>query len=273
MLRATLVNIQSEHGISLWSQCFYYLTPALFCPWVFLETQDAKNLPNRWWVNRSPKWNPDLLNVLAHPENWDSSCRGLVPLPTCTHVCSVTKHWWHLKMKLPLKNLIHMSVLAAWLLRRRLSPEHRAVFLWIQWHYFHAPKMCLGVMLCLVLRAYRCKYFKVFTGGRKVTALEACRQLLTTSQDVSHAKISFCQWLGRWMARWRPHVWEVPVKLHHSSSEARPRFHFPLLLSWCVVEEDLFQDVAKTHGMFGSALCLKQMASNCLPRIPHTWSF
>lgn len=224
MLRATLVNIQSEHGISLWSQCFYYLTPALFCPWVFLETQDAKNLPNRWWVNRRPKWNPDLLNVLAHPENWDSSCRGSVPLPTCTHVCSVTKHWWHLKMKLPLKNLIHMSVLAAWLLRRRLSPEHRVVFLWIQWHYFHAPKMCLGVMLCLVLRAYRCKYFKVFTGGRKVTAWKlagSCSPPAKTSLMPKSPSVS--DWDDEWPGE--DHVCErcpsdsitVPQKLVHDS--------------------------------------------------------
>ena len=160
--------------------------------------------------------------VLAHPGDGDSCCRDSVPLPTCTHVCSGTEHWWHLKMKLPRKNLIHMSILGTWLPWRRLSQEHSAVFLWIQWHYFQAFKMHLGVMLCLVLLAYRCKYFKVFTGARKVTTWKlagSCSPPAKTSLMPKSPSV------GEWdnEGPGEDHMCERwPVRLHHSSSEDHP---------------------------------------------------
>lgn len=208
----------SEHTIITWNfplkPMFLLLNTCLVLsltiPSLPKKLKTLRTYPNKWWVNRSPKWNTDLLMVLAHPENWDSSCRGSVPLLTCTHVCSITEHWWHLKMKLSWKNLIHMSILVAWLLWRRLFQEHSAVFLWIQWHYFQAFKMCLGVVLCLVLLEYRCKYFKVFTTARKVTTWELAGSCSPPAKTSLVQKSPFCQWMGWWVARWRPHVWEVP---------------------------------------------------------------
>lgn len=134
---------------------------------------------------------------------------------------------------------------------------HSAVILWIQWHHLHGFKMCLGVLLCLVLLAYRCKYFKMFTGARQVTTWKLAQQLLITSQGISHAKSSFRQWMGRWVARWRPHVWEVTCQSPSQFFSSSSRIHFSLLLSRRVVEEDLFKDVTKTYSIFGSALWLK----------------
>jgi hypothetical protein len=48
--------------------------------------------------------------------------------------------------------------------------------------------MRLVELLCLNLLAYRCKYFKVFTGARRVTTWKFAWQLLTTSQGISHGK-------------------------------------------------------------------------------------
>lgn len=114
--------------------------------------------------------------------------------------------------------------------------------------------MHLGVMLCLVLLASRCKYFKVFTGARKVTAWNlagSCSPPAKTSLMPKSPSVS--EWDDEGPGE--DHMCERwPVRLHYSSSEARPRFHISLLLSRCVVEEDPFKDVAKTRGMFGSAL-------------------